>query len=266
MQLKLIVLCSALIFCSCGKDNSTGNGGRPPYSVPYLVSGTEKYVSTVQVVDSLNHVINEEADSEMVRITGMDQVEGQYSGLVCVEATSLSDTLGLEYTWYKATSDSLVEVAYSGAGGVPMVLAKKSGYASPSPLSFPPSLWRYIIKKLATDSVVIRSDLRVVHCYPLIEGKKWTSFHDPFLEEREVVGTGLTRVRAGTFFCSIIKTTIDFGSGPLDIDWLDYVAPEGLVLRTLSIPNVTVTTISSPDSGSIGTLTERMEMVSTSPF
>ena len=112
--------------------------GSALYSVPYLALGTQKYVSTSQTIDSLNQVINEEADSEIVSIAGVNEVEGQYSGLVCVEATSLSNNLGSEYTWYKATSDSLVEVAYSGSGQVPMVLAKKSEYYTPSLLEFSP--------------------------------------------------------------------------------------------------------------------------------
>ncbi|MGA9406803.1 MAG: hypothetical protein WBW71_06700, partial [Bacteroidota bacterium] len=209
MQLKFIVLCSAFFLCSCGKNNGVGTGGSALYSVPYLALGTQKYVSTSQTIDSLNQVINEEADSEIVSIAGVNEVEGQYSGLVCVEATSLSNNLGSEYTWYKATSDSLVEVAYSGSGQVPMVLAKKSEYYTPSPLSFPPSLWRFVMKKLSSDSVQIRSELRVVHRYPLTEGRDWVSFRNPFYEEREVVGVGFTKVRAGTFYCSIIRTTID---------------------------------------------------------
>jgi hypothetical protein len=266
MRLKLIVLCTALFLCSCEKDNGVGTGGGALSSVPYLASGTEKYVWTSQIVDSLNQMISEEADSDLVSIAGVNEVEGQYPGLVCVKATSLTNNLGSVYSWYKATNDSLVEVAYLEAGQVPMVLEKKSQYSAPSPLSFPPSLWRFIMKKLTSDSVQIRSDLRVVHRYPLSEGREWVSFHDPFLEEREVVGTGYIKVRAGTFYCSIIKTTIDLGSGPIDLEWLDYVAFEGLVLRTLYYPNITVTTESSPDSGYVASLTERMEMVSNSSY
>jgi hypothetical protein len=264
MQLKLTVLCAALFLCSCERNNSVGTGGSENNSVPYLVSGTEKYVSTIQTADSLNRVTSEESDSEIVKIAGVNEVQGQYSGLVCVEATSLSNNAGSEYTWYKSTSDSLVEVAYSGAGRVPVVLPKMGGSYAPSPLTVPTSLWRYIMKKMSSDSVQIRSDLRVVHRYPLSEGKKWVSFHDPFLEEREVVGAEFVTVRAGTYFCSKIETTIDLGSGPLDVQWYDYVASEGLILRTLYYPQVTVTTSSSPDSGYVESMTEREEMVSTS--
>ena len=88
---------------------------------------------------------------------------------------------------YKSTSDSLVEVAYSGAGRVPVVCRKRGRPIHPSPLTVPTSLWRYIMKRMSSDSVQIRGDLRVVHRYPLSEGKKWVSFHNPFLGEREVI-------------------------------------------------------------------------------
>ncbi|GEM_PF-3523197 len=266
MQLKLTVLFVVFFLCSCGKDNSVGSGGRNSNSVPYLVSGFEKYVSTIRITDSLNQVISEEADSEIVKMTGVDETQGQYSGLVCVEASSLSNNLGSEHTWYKATSDSLVEIAYSGAGGVPLVLPKKGTSSGLSPMSVPPSLWRYVIKKLLTDSVQIRSDLRVVHRYPFSVGKNWVSFRDPFLQTRTVVGTEYVTVRAGRFLCWKIATTIDFGGGPLDVEWYDYVATQGLVLRTLYYPHITVTSEASPDSGYSASITDREEMVSNSEF
>jgi len=147
-----------------------------------------------------------------------------------------------------------------------LVLEKKGQYSAPSPLSFPPSLWRFVMKKLTSDSIQIRSDLRVVHRYPLSEGKEWVSFRNPFYEEREVVGAGYTKVRAGTFYCSIIKTTIDLGSGPLNMEWLDYVAPQGLILRTVYYPDIIVSTLPFPDSAYAISMTERMEMVWNSSY
>jgi hypothetical protein len=215
-------------------------------------------------VDSLDRVIIEETDSESVRIAGVDEVQGQYSGLVRLEARSLSNDLGSEFTWYKATSDSLVEVAYLNAGRVSNILPKNSVPLAISPFTIPSSLWRFAIKKMVADSVQIRNDLRVVHCYPLSVGTKWISFRDPFYSEREVVGTGFITVRAGTFYCAKIKTTIDLGGGMLDMEWFDYVAPEGLILRTVYFARVAIGDETDPIETHFGSVTERMEMISVS--
>ncbi|HTX17568.1 MAG TPA: hypothetical protein VMG34_02820 [Bacteroidota bacterium] len=262
MQRFIAVLCAAFLFTSCGKDNSVGSGGPGGYSVPYLATGAETYVTTTTGKDSLNNVLVYDVDSEYVRIDGVGEMLDGYTGLSRVMAASLNHNLGTESVWYKADADSLVEVAYSGAGRVPVILPKGKSTAISSPLSIPSLVWRKIVEKTGNDSILARTDPRVVNRYPFYPGKSWVSFQNPWLEEREVVGSEMVTVKAGTFDCTKIRTTITMGGEQLDMEWFDYVCWQGLILRTVTMPSVTFTTGSSPDSGVVGSSTQRVELVS----
>ena len=262
MQRLGVVLCAVFLLSSCGKDNGVGTGGIAGYSVPYLASGTETYCTTTLTKDSLNNILESDVDSELVRIEGLGEMVDGYAGLTRVSALSLSHNLGSESVWYKTDADSLVEMAYSGAGRVTLVLPKEKLRFAFSPLDVPPLVWQMIVKKLGSDSIIARTDPRVVYRYPLTQGRSWAAFHDPWLEEREVVGSEIVTVKAGVFYCSKIKTTISFGTEPSGVEWFDYVASQGLILRTISVSPVTVTSVTSPDSAITGSSTQRMELVS----
>jgi hypothetical protein len=264
MQRSIAVLCAVFLCSSCGKNNSVGSGGSDGYSVPYLASGTETFVTTSTTTDSLNNIIFQNVDTEVVRIEGVGETVGGYFGLARVSAYSRSDSVGLENEWYKADNDSLVDLAYSMAAGVPNILPKSN--AMPvrrvSPLGIPQVLWQTILKKAAADSVFVRDAPRVVLRFPLTPGRWWVSTPYPFGESRQVVGNEVVRVKAGAFVCTKIRTTISFAGDSLSLEWYDYVALEGLVLRTFSMPSYRVTTEAGPDSGFTASYLQRVELVS----
>ena len=264
MQRAIALLCATLLLSSCGKNNGVGSGGSAGYSVPYLASGTETFVTTSTIRDSLNNIVNEDVDTEVVRIEGEGETLGEYTGLTRVTAVSSSNNVGEENEWYKADNDSLVDIAYSGAGRVPVILPKARATRGPSmsPLGIPRVVWQMILRKLGDDSILVRDDPRVVLRYPLTPGRSWVSFPPPFEEDRQVVGNEVVRVGAGAFVCTKIRTTVNFGGDSLSLEWFDYVAFEGLVLRTFSFPSYLVTTQASPDSGFMASYLERVELVS----
>jgi hypothetical protein len=170
----------------------------------------------------------------------------------------------MENEWYKADNDSLVDLAYSAPAGVLEILPKAKAIPARrmSPLGIPQILWQMILRKASADSVFVRDNPRVVLRFPLTPGKRWTSFPAPFEEDRQVIGNEVVRVKAGAFVCTKIRTSVYFASDSLSIEWFDYVALEGLVLRTFSMPSYYVTTEQSPDSGYTLSYLQRVELVS----
>jgi hypothetical protein len=83
---------------------------------------------------------------------------------------------------------------------------------------------------LASDSIQIRDDPRVVYLYPMSGGTSWVSFTLPFLQERTVEGYEDVRVKGGQYHCARIRTRIP-AFAP-NLNWLDYVSSQGLVTRT----------------------------------
>jgi len=85
---------------------------------------------------------------------------------------------------------------------------------------------------LAQDGdIFLRDDPRIVLEYPLRPGRSWTSFEEPFLETREVVGHGALRVEAGNMGAVEILTR----APEIGAEFTDWVAPIGLVARHLEV-------------------------------
>lgn len=262
MKIKTFLVIALFSLCSCQKDSGVESTGRSPYSIDYLAMGTNTYCWSAQMVDSLGHVLISDSDTLSVRVAGIGESVGQYSNLICLEASSSHGGHAASRSWYLQSTDALTEIAYAGAGAVPLSLPKKSTASASFRLSLPVSLQRILASRVASDSAQLWDEVRVVHRYPFTIGTKWASFHQPFYSEREVVGYESVKVKAGTFFCYKIKTTIDLGDGPLAMEWYDYVAREGIVLRTLYVPMLLVTTEDHPDGTGWASSIERLELLS----
>ena len=262
MKSKTFLVIALFSLCSCQKDSGVQSTGRSPYAIDYLAMGINTYGWSAQMVDSLGRVLDSDSDTLSVRVAGTGESVGQYSNLICLEASSSHGEHGTTRSWYLQSTDSLTEIAYAGAGAVPLSLPKTSTASTSFRLSLPVSLQRILAGRAASDSVYLRDEVRIVHRYPFTIGTRWASFHQPFYSEREVVGYESVTVKAGTFSCYKIKTTIDLGGAPFAMEWYDFVAQQGIVLRTLDFPMLLLTTEDHPDGTGWVSSTERLELLS----
>lgn len=204
------------------------------------MNSTAQYSWSFNQEDSLGQQMVMATDTFVTRVTSTNDIVGTYSGLLRMEAFSIPHNIGTTRVWYKPYPDSLVEVAYSTAGATPVVLPKRSqgtpslaGAVRSSNISLrTPLAVRYAMRTLGIeDSIIERSDNRIVYRYPLSIGTVWTSFQYPFLQTRQVDGYELVSVGDRTYWCAKILTklpTLD-----PDMEWFDYVSSQGLVKRTL---------------------------------
>ncbi len=255
-------LLAAVFIVSC-KDEQTISGPSTLQAIPFLL-GSENIYSWSATLDSAGTVFFNANDSISIRIISVSEKIGNYTNVALLEGHSLLNSGGSVKVWYLPTQDSLAEIAYSGAGRLPVVMPKgekrSSGY---SELILPYSIRKVMsLKSRTIDSVLWRDDPRVVYKFPLETGKKWTSFRTPFHQTRTVEGYELVSVTAGNFLCAKIKTDIIWNITPdTALTWYDYVSAEGLISRKIEWKNIRMTDENVNELGYFNS-TEQMELVS----
>jgi hypothetical protein len=266
MELRVSALYIALIavtmtaVSSCTTDNESGT--LP--SVPFLTGASSSYLHTMSVSDSLGTAIDSRADSFTVRIISTNATFNGIAPLALLEMTKLGSTTPLQRVWYKTGSDTLTEIGYqflnagSMVGGMSRFPKMQSGPGIGALMTVPETVRRIMRMRIAADSARLRDDPRIVYLFPLTIGDQWVSFRSPFLQTRHVIGSEMVTVRGGTFFCVKIRSAVE-GL----FEYFDYVAADGLVLRTIAVM-LEVTTETDPDgTGEFITMKERLELIST---
>lgn len=208
--------------------------------------------------DSLLYHENVEA---VVRAVDRDASVPGYAGLVELEIQVFT---GRSRSWYESTARHLRNVAYASAGETPMVEPRPAAgvevYGLPRIVADLVAEHRHARSAEGSDSVIVRTDPRVVYELPLEVGASWVSFTEPFGSTREVIGRETITVEAGTFDCFVVRTEVDLIPESEEFEWLDYVSEEhGLVLRTIE----SVQEHRGPDnlpSGQFLRTTERLEL------
>lgn len=208
--------------------------------IRFTLGAERAYAWRYRESDSSNAFRVDSSDSFVVHVAAINDAIGGLSDLIRLEAWSERNPGGGKtYAWYRQTKDSLDEIAYAWVGRVPIVLPKRDGRkrevtsAMQCPF-YEPFAVRYRISALPTaaDSIIVRSDSRMVVRYPARKGSQWISFVSPFLQTREVVGVEEVTVPAGTFRCLKIQTKLP--TVLPDIVWYDYLNREGMVARTIT--------------------------------
>ncbi|MFA6469991.1 MAG: hypothetical protein WCW35_13925 [Bacteroidota bacterium] len=252
-----------LFISSCNQEQATGTISQSLTGIPFLASSQNLYEWSF-TTDSSGKQLYSFHDSLTISIVSNGEQLFGYSNLTLMEIQSRKNPAGVSRVWHQNANDTLTEVAYSGAGKMPVIMPKSgSAPTVKSQFNVP-----YLVQTAAArhrsfvDSATKRKDNRIVYCFPLSAGKAWISFRDPFLQKRQVLGVEEVFVKAGRFICTKIRTDIYFSAErDTAIQWIDYVAKEGLILRSLTFRGL-ITTEQSPDSGFIGTSFERTELVS----
>lgn len=263
-SMRTIIAASSIILLFAACDNAQlSNGSNELKGIPFL-AGTENMYEWSVEADTGGLSYYSSRDSIRINvISNKEQLFG-YTNLTLMEITSMGDQTRQSRVWYLHSPDSLTEVAYSGAGRVPVVMPKGEKVKQ----EFSPMAMPYIVRQLIThrilqqmDSITQRMDNRIVYRFPMKANDEWISFRYPFLQKRRVVGTEFAEVKAGRFFCTKIKTDIYFSNVPDTLlVWYDYVAPSGLILRTLTYQGM-ITTEENPDGLTWAHSVERSELI-----
>jgi hypothetical protein len=265
MRKKIILLLVLVPVISCNKSDPTGSDFQLG-TVPFESGRASVYAWSIGFRDSAGNVVEMLEDTFEVRVAGIGETVGSMTGLVRLEAKPVQDDTLVTSVWYAQSTADLREVAYSGAGRVPVIQPKlhkwsiaNVGVLRHTEFYTEPYLVRsrFCISQMGVDSVLIRDDPRIVYQYPLVVGAQWRSFTTPFIQTREVVGVEQDTVPAGMFVCLRIRTTIpEFGT---DLIWDDLVSTEGLIQRTLETTMLT----SNSDMSVVDTVTyvERLELI-----
>ena len=227
----------ALALAGCGLFGGEDEDENARVVVAFELDQNRVYAWSQSTVTSDGAVISSVRDTIAARVVRMDDEMASYSNLIRIDVFSQREPEIVATTWFRPTEATLFESAYRNAGG-PNVLPKRPAGNRPSPEVLTlPALVRPLVGKAGVASTreeetIVRTEERIVYQYPLEAGRKWTAFSDPFLQTREVLGIEEVTVLAGTFRCAKIRTTLPVFE-ETSIEWIDYVAAEGLVLRTV---------------------------------
>jgi hypothetical protein len=202
-----------------------------------FLPGTERtYEWTLRRFERGGVAGSDTTETFRVRVASTDDAVAGLVGLIRLEAWSeLKPSSGKTYGWYRQSPDSLEEVAYAWVGRVPVILPKGGapllgGGGGLSPFFLPRSIAD--IDRFVADSVIVRTNPRLVLRYPAQKGRWWIAFVDPFLQTREVVGVEEIATPAGQFLCLKILTRLP-EVAPM-LEWYDYVNRYGLVAREIA--------------------------------
>jgi len=237
-------------------------------SPPNTYSVSSKYAWSYEVKDSLGNVTFTGTDTIVTRVAAFDETIGTETGLLRLEAYSIWRFFGIEKVWYRSTSEKLLEVAYSNASAAPVVLPKKATAESINRKTaisnfffMPRTVLLVLQSQHVDDSVLIRTDQRLVYRYPFIVGSSWTSFQHPFLQTREVVGFKEIVLQGGVFWCAQIQTRLP--SLAPETEWFDFISNEGLIVRTIRHPKLPISSVEDPERilGWVK-ITERLNLLS----
>ena len=216
----------------------------PPQQFPNLLQRGDTWTYDVRFTE--RPVDSSAVDTLLATRARMQVVEtgvtlGGRSGLVELAVFPLSAPDSIDRTWYQQSPDSLVDVAYTTpirvSGTLPLSrdkLRQRSAPPSQGLTHLPLLVRRHVgasASKAGADTTV-RSDSRVVLQAPLDPGATWTSFRDPFLNVRTVVGDTTLETPAGRFEAVEIETSLPELAPSLQ--WTDYVGPSGLAKRVVT--------------------------------
>ncbi len=261
-------LLPAVFILACTNDSSGNSGGIP--SADYLATDHSVYRHSYVIIDSLGKKIQDLVDTVTVTVTteegmiqGFDRsvkVTAQSTPFVSPEITFPGTT---SVHWYAASNDTVYLIAYRTSGG--LFLPKgKPAVASGFDLTFPSAATRFVkMNSRFADSLYWSSPKRAVYVMPMYAGREWRGFPNGhwFTQIRKIESVQTITTQAGSFPCYMIRTSINSNQFSSNEIWYDYVAKEGIILRTLDA-EWNLSTEASPDGVGRAMFHERLELIS----
>lgn len=259
-----------LLNLSC-KENSTGNS-TDNLSFEYIGTNNSVYASHSYLVDTLGNVLVEYRETTYVNIYFDTSTIGNYHNSVRVDSRgSVRDSSNKivrtynNQNWYVRLNDTLYEIAYKGAGGSyflksSSVIAKTHNINFADPFGIIPIAG---IKSIQSDSIKLNEARYAVYKLPLALNSEWQCLPlgYPIQRRKKIESQESISTPAGTFSCFKIHASLVSRDFEPDVIWYNYVAREGLILRTIKM-DVVITTQENPDSGMKATYYIRLELIS----
>jgi len=259
----------ALLFViSIACDSSTENTVPEDVieSITFETGTVFTYFYSFEETDSTFSEVVEIIEQGTIEMTVLeaDRVPGGPEATFKTE-TNFTNSDEFSETWYYATDNHLLEMAYRNAGLTPIVQPKasepviepQSGFltshsrllqlAGGNKISFDRKKSGNTADKEneISDEVIIRDEPRVVYQFPLEEGSEWISFETPFLQTRFVA-----QVISGSESESGKKTAVIHVEFPrLDLErWIEIVNTDGLQERILEYTLIATDETGAPRS------------------
>lgn len=216
-------------------SNEPGEEEDGPLGRVKLDLGVEfTYAWSHEFRDDAGTLLTSELDTFVVRVASViDAVNGS-TGLIRLELYEKSGGAPISASWYRQDQTGLFQLGtYLPTG--PTVFPKRDSSVRRL-LPFDDVIGH---REAAVQDTTWRTEVRKVLAYPLQAGTEWVSFTSPFPQNREVIALDTTTVPAGSFPTVAIRTespTVAPG-----IDWVEKIAAEGLIERSIVQPIETFT-------------------------
>ena len=254
MNARLAAVAIVLAVLVGGCSNPSDPEWAPDYRYPLELGRSWEYtrVFTVEPSDSLSAVPSDTAycycTAEVVRLDTLSMRVDAY----VLRETGVEDTVAswdLE-TFYRNDSDGLYMLAYEP--GASLVNPKPQGRAQ---ILFK-GMYFSSVREIAShvvgiaecmgerpDSLIYEDPPVRALKYPLRVGSSWNyrQTGNPWRIDKEVTGTEQVDVPAGSFDCFVVKWSIDIsddGEWDNEIEFIDYIATEGLIRRWLAFSDM----------------------------
>lgn len=185
-----------------------------------------------------------------MEIVGIDTLRDSISTYVFYEQlTDMENRTSKSWSYYNSQDDGLYFVAYKDPGYViPKSMAKKRFYFKERYFSEIWEITSLVEKEILSTNQRLDSlyyedpPLKSLH-YPLKTGSQWVyrEGQDSWRIEKKVSGKEKVRVPAGEFICYKLQWLFDMngdGEWEDDIEFFDFVCPQGLIRREILLTDV----------------------------
>lgn len=265
---RFVFLLPAVFILACTNDSSGNSGGFP--SADYLAADHSVYRHSFVIIDSLGKKIEDLVDTVTVTVATEERMIQGFERSVKVTAkttpivtpeTTFPGTTSVH--WYAASNDTVYLIAYITSGG--LYLPKgKSNVIPGFDLSFPSAATRFVKMNIRfADSIYWSTPKRAVYVMPMYAGREWRGYPAGhwFTQIRRIESVQTITTQAGSFPCYKIRTSINSSQFSPDEIWYDYVAKDGIILRTLDA-EWNLSTEVHPDGVGRAMIHERLELIS----
>lgn len=253
MRLLLVCILALLIGCDSAPPPEMPPPG-PPEPIAQLTLGVGTrytYAVTTTLSDAGGTVTFRDRDTVQVRVAAENVPLGAYADLLRLDLTATGAPGTTGSSWYRNTTEGLQDVAYQNTTPFSLTGLKTAPVRR---------AWPFFAPEAGVDTaLVIRDSPRLVLQYPLAPETSWEVFDSGTLRQtRTITGTESVPVPAGTFACAVVQTRTT--APQLDDQFIDYIAKEGLILRTFHATSESVGPGGVP-TGEVTVFNQRFELI-----
>lgn len=169
------------------------------------------------------------------------------------ELFETNDLFNSSYAYYANQPNGLYKYAYSNSPSYALPKRINSVQLKLDQLSFTNSfellnfLKNGIVNSVNNDSVMVFDQPRLVYKYPMTIGSEWNFTSDFLIIDKKIIGHEIIVINSNSYNC--IKIMWDYKSQDFSntIEYYEWVCEKGLIKSSVTIKDVTISTIEFPD-------------------